>query len=69
MTPEEYLGELCDLVPFVDVVPTEDPRWWVMTGLCDADCHHPVHGFDVGRRAHLVEVPPFETRVFGEVVG
>jgi hypothetical protein len=61
MSPEKYLKKLCDLEPGVDVVPTDDPAYWVMTKECDSNCYHPVHAFNKGiRRKHLIEVPPFK---------
>ena len=69
MIPEDYLRDLCELEPHVDVVPTDDPKYWVMTNVCDDTCHHMVHAFNHPERLkHLIEVPPFETRVFGKVI-
>jgi hypothetical protein len=65
---EKYLTELCDLSPYVNVVPTDDPQWWVMTKYCDDTCHHMVHAFHSQRAKHLIEVPPFHNSVLGKII-
>lgn len=58
---ERYLSHSCNLEPYVDVVPTDDPKWWRRTAPCEATCHHPVHAFGHPERLrHLVDVPPFD---------
>lgn len=65
---ENYLTNLCELEPYVDVIPTEDSKWWKMTKDCDDTCHHFIHAFHPQRSKHMIEVPPFESRVFGKIV-